>query len=317
MAVRADVVRGRAIELVGRQWHFGAGWGDWGQGTGRAELGVQGRVLSREHRCARRVERASHGGEQAAGLELAPGCGECCRVLPDRLRETEDQAGRVCRRLREVAGEKAGTRRGVAARRRRGVAAEAGRLITEHREGEPAEEDEPSHERRHRVPDDAPRDRAPGAGLPGALDTPRQQLGPAEPGLEDRALDGEQGQSYRQQSRQEGEPGQQDHTDRDCERDPQVRVEREARQQQREDCRDHRARGKGDGLTHPGYRGYGRLPGRRPGAQQVTPERPEQPAGVRDERPAQSSRSRNSSDSSPSLASVDSKSPVEGGRRPV
>ncbi len=46
-------------------------------------------------------------------------------------------------------------------------------------------------------------------------------------------------------------------------------------------------------------------------------ERSKEPARIDDDRTVQPSRSRNSSDSSPSFASVDSKSRVEGGRRPV
>ncbi len=196
-------------------------------------------------------------------------------MLPDRIGETEDQAGRVGRRLREVAGQERRARGRVAARRRGGVASETGSRITEYREGEPAEDDQAGHQGWHRVADDPGGDPAPRARLPGPLDAPGQQLGLAEDALEDRPLLREQREPQRQQGRQQGQPGHQDHADRNGERDAQVGVEGEAGQQQGEHRGDHRARREGDGLADPGHRADDRLPGRLPGMDEVPAERAE------------------------------------------
>ena len=196
-------------------------------------------------------------------------------MLPDRISETEDQAGRVGRRLREVAGQERRARGRVAARRRGRVASETGSRITEYREGEPAEDDQAGHQGWHRVADDPGGDPAPRARLPGPLDAPGQQLGLAEDALEDSPFLREQRQPQRQQGRQQGQPGHQDHAERDGERDAQVGVEGEAGQQQGEHRGDHRARREGDGLANPGHRADDRLPGRLPGMDKVPAERTE------------------------------------------
>ena len=70
-------------------------------------------------------------------VALASGAGS----LPDRGAEPEDRRGRVRRRLREVLGQQRLPGGGVAARGRGGVAAEAGRRVAEHRDGQPAEDE--------------------------------------------------------------------------------------------------------------------------------------------------------------------------------
>src|SRR5262249_50739050 len=120
--VGADVVPGRPVELVDRERYTGAGRRDGRQGGGRAELGGQRGVQGGRHRRPGRVERAGHRGEQRVRLQLLGAGGERRRVLPDRIGETEDQAGRVGRRLREVAGQQRLARGRVAARGRGGVA---------------------------------------------------------------------------------------------------------------------------------------------------------------------------------------------------
>ena len=196
---------------------------------------MQARVDRRRDRRAGRIERPRQSVEEAGRLQFLLGFHDRSRVLPYRGGEPQDEVRRVRARLGEVLHQCriAGGR--VTPVRSRGSSAESRRRVEKRPERECAENDDTDSEGVRWASDDTLGDLAP----PTLVRLARDDLRGPEHGAPE----------YREQCGQQRDPSDEHHGDPDRERDAEVVVDPEAREQQGQQRQDDGPGRCGDRLT--------------------------------------------------------------------